>query len=93
MENIDKQGKFELESKLSYMYNLTSRIAEEFIIHNKYFNISDYYYSQIVNSANDKINLSNREKELIIKNSKFLLRYKYGIEVISDSPIAIKKNS
>ena len=90
---MEKQAKYELESKLSYMYHLTNRIAEEFVIHSKYFRIEDFSYSQIVNNANDQVSLSDREKELIVKNSKFLLRYKYGIVVTSDNPIKIKNSS
>jgi len=87
---MENQERFELESKLAYMYHLTNRIAEEFVIYNKYFNINEFSYAQIVKGSKDEIPLSDREKELIVKNSKFLLRYKYGIAVTSDNPIRIK---
>ena len=88
MKNIDK---FDNDIKISYMLHFTNMIVDQFLIYDKHLNINDFSYNHIVKGASEQVYLSDKEKELAIKNSKFFLRQKYGIEIISDNPITIKR--
>lgn len=75
------------------MKHLSKMIVDEFLIYNKHLNISEFSYSHIVNGANDEMNLSKEEMSEVVKCSKDILKNKYGIVIINDNPIIMKKTT
>lgn len=84
---------FDNEIKDSYMKHYAEMIADEFLIYCKHFNINDFNYNHIVKTANDEMHLSKEEMKEVVKFSKDILKNKYGIVIIKDSPITIEKTT
>ena len=90
MKDFAITDEFDNDIRNSYMKHYVDMIVDEFLIYNKHLNINDFDYNHIVRTANDEMNLTDAELKEVISCSKDVLKSKYGIEIVSDNPIAIK---
>ena len=81
---------FDEEMKYVFMKWYAERIADEFLIYNKYKDLSKENYLFIANGALDETKLTNDERNQVISNSKSILKDRYNIEILCDEPIVLK---
>lgn len=84
--------KFEKEIKVAYMMNYTKLIVYLFLAYEKHCKISTMKFHHIVNEAlNSGYILDDNDLKLVVDESKKILRTTYGIEILAENPIEIKK--
>lgn len=77
--------------KIAYMTNYTRMVVDNFLAYDKHYDITKFNFNHIVNESNGEVKLFGEEAEIIKQNSKWILKEYYGIEIINDNPIRIKK--
>lgn len=82
---------FEKDLKIAYMTNYTKMVVDTFLAYDKHYDITQFNFNHIVNESNGEVKLFGEEVEIIKQNSKWILKKYYGIEIINDNPIEIRK--
>lgn len=82
---------FENDIKLGYMMSYSKMIVHIFLAYKKHYDITKFNYNHIVKEAKDEVVLSEEDMNTVYDISKWTLKEYYGIEIIKDNPIEIKK--
>lgn len=90
MKDMETFLGYDIEMKFIFMKWYASRIADEFLVYKKYYDVSKEKYIYMVNGALDETVLTEEEQLQVIQDSKDILKNKYKIEILSDDPIVFK---
>lgn len=90
MKDMETFLGYDIEMKYIFMKWYASRIADEFLVYKKYYDVSKEKYIYMVNGALDETVLTEEEQLQVIQDSKDILKNKYKIEILCDDPIIFK---